>query len=61
MHVDIEKLFNAMKQHFALGSHSLHGPEHWIRVEQNGVEMAPLNGADETVVRLFAIFHALIN
>lgn len=37
--------------------HSIHGPAHWRRVEQNGLALAKLNGADPDVVRLFALFH----
>jgi uncharacterized protein len=38
-------------------AHSLHGPDHWARVERNGVYLARRCGADELVVRLFALFH----
>lgn len=37
--------------------HNVHGLEHWARVERNGVYIARANGADERVVRLFALFH----
>ena len=37
--------------------HSIHGPAHWRRVEQNGLALAKLNDADIDVVRLFALFH----
>ncbi len=36
---------------------SVHGPEHWRRVERNGLLLAGRTGADITVVRLFALFH----
>ena len=42
---------------FACGGHSVHGPPHWKRVEDVGLELARESGADETVVRLFAILH----
>ena len=42
---------------FACGSLSVHGPAHWSRVENAGLELARETGADETVVRLFAILH----
>ena len=42
---------------FACGSHSVHGLPHWKRVEKTGLELAAETGADETVVRLFAILH----
>lgn len=34
-----------------------HGLAHWSQVESNGLLLAPLTGADVTVVRLFALFH----
>jgi uncharacterized protein len=42
---------------FELGSHSLHGPSHWKRVEKNGLLIAEETGADKRVITLFAIFH----
>jgi len=35
----------------------LHDPEHWRRVELNGLLIAPHSGALVDVVRLFAVFH----
>ena len=43
--------------HFPAGKHSIHGPAHWLRVERNGLLLAARSGADETIVRLFALFH----
>ena len=42
---------------FSCDRHSPHGPDHWRRVETVGVELCAATGADETVVRLFAILH----
>ncbi|HOF87616.1 MAG TPA: hypothetical protein PLZ36_05860 [Armatimonadota bacterium] len=42
---------------FALGTHSLHGPDHWRRVERHAVALAAGNGGHLVVVRLFAVFH----
>jgi uncharacterized protein len=42
---------------FACGMHSIHGPSHWTRVEKAGLDLARETGADETVVRLFAVLH----
>lgn len=39
------------------GEESLHGPDHWRRVEANGLGLAPATDADPDVVRLFALFH----
>lgn len=38
-------------------AHSVHGPDHWRRVERNGCVLAARTGANITVVRLFALFH----
>lgn len=37
--------------------HGIHGPQHWARVERNGLYLAKESGADERVVSLFALFH----
>jgi uncharacterized protein len=42
---------------FHLPDHSVHGPEHWRRVERNGLWLATRTGADVAVVRLFALVH----
>ena len=55
--IDFEHILQTMTQHSAVGPFSIHGPEHWARVEQNGLRIANRNGADTTVVRLFALFH----
>lgn len=34
-----------------------HGVIHWARVQENGLKIAELNGADTEVVKLFALFH----
>lgn len=36
---------------------TVHGIDHWNQVEANALLLLPHTGADETVVRLFAIFH----
>lgn len=35
----------------------IHGLNHWRAVEANGVLLSAQNGANERVIRLFAIFH----
>ncbi|MCW0218423.1 MAG: hypothetical protein OJI67_08895, partial [Prosthecobacter sp.] len=37
--------------------YSVHGPDHWKRVERNALILATRTGAKVHVVRLFAIFH----
>lgn len=41
----------------AVHPHSVHGPDHWRRVERNGLILATRTGAIVPVVRLFALFH----
>ncbi|WP_051946620.1 hypothetical protein [Verrucomicrobium sp. BvORR106] len=36
---------------------SVHGPDHWRRVERNALILATRTGANIDVVRLFALFH----
>lgn len=42
---------------FALAPGSVHGPDHWLRVRENGLRLAQLTGADPVVVTWFAILH----
>src|SRR5262249_46864982 len=37
--------------------YSVHGPDHWRRVERNACVLAARTGAVVPVVRLFALFH----
>lgn len=37
--------------------YSIHGPDHWLRVERNACVLASKTGARVPVVRLFALFH----
>ena len=55
--IDWERLSSLIARQFAPGPSSIHGPDHWRRVEANGLLIARENGADETVIRLFALFH----
>ena len=57
MQIDYSAIWKQNTAHFLLGEWSLHGPNHWRNVELNGLQLCQLNGADETVVRLFAVFH----
>lgn len=54
---DFEELGKRVADQFALGSHSIHGPSHWRRVESNGLWLADRSGGDLFIVRLFAWFH----
>jgi uncharacterized protein len=57
MSTDWQELWKFVVAQFPCGSDSIHGPEHWRRVERNGVWLATSTGADLVVVRLFALFH----
>lgn len=46
-----------MAGRFRLGEQSIHGPAHWERVERHAVALATHGGGDQTIVRLFALFH----
>jgi uncharacterized protein len=54
---DLEAVRRYVESIFACGSHSVHGPSHWERVEKNALEIAQETGADEITVRLFAMLH----
>jgi uncharacterized protein len=55
--IPFESLWNRVAAHFAGQGLSFHGPEHWRRVERNGLLLARQTGANVNIVRLFALFH----
>ena len=57
MQVDWEGLWRELTAHFVLGANSIHGPEHWRRVERYGIYLAEKSEGNVLVVRLFAVFH----
>jgi uncharacterized protein len=57
MEIDWDALLAHLAGRFALEKGSIHGPEHWGRVERHGVQLAGHHGGDILVVRLFALFH----
>jgi|SRR5678815_1071610 len=54
---DFNKLWQLVTNQFHAAVYSVHGPDHWRRVERNGLLLATRTGADIAVVRLFALFH----
>jgi uncharacterized protein len=50
-------LWKHVASEFKGPSRSIHGIHHWQRVERFGAQIAAASGADESVVRLFALFH----
>ena len=55
--INYDDLWDHAKSIFQCGLNSIHGPNHWESVEENGLEIGNLVGADITVVKLFAIYH----
>ena len=56
--IDWPELWALATRTFALGPHSLHGPDHWQRVERNALEIASADATTDVVlVRLFAVLH----
>ena len=56
MNLDFNKIWERVVNNFHRET-KLHGPDHWRRVEENGLRIAAHSGAVVEVVRLFAIFH----
>ena len=54
---NFQSLWEEIAAPFARRANALHGPEHWRRVERNGLLLAARTGANTDVVRLFALFH----
>ena len=52
-----DDLLNFLKQHYELDWYGLHGYYHWVRVRENGLRLAQINGANAKVVELFAFTH----
>lgn len=57
MQNDHQRLWQKVIAQLVCDRDSIHGPEHWRRVERNGVLLASRTGAVVEVVRLFAVFH----
>jgi uncharacterized protein len=57
MSIDYPHLWSIVSEQFHGGWLGLHGPSHWKRVERNGSVLASRTGANESVVKLFALFH----
>jgi len=56
--IDFEAVQHYVTEHGPGAKSLLHGASHWHRVEQSGLYLAArTHGADETVIRLFSLFH----
>lgn len=54
---DYPAILSVIVDGYTLPLTGYHGLLHWARVWENGLRVASENGADEEVVRLFALFH----
>ena len=58
MPIDFSRLWDYVIESCPRDLYSVHGPDHWRRVERNGLILASQTpGAVPEIVRLFAIFH----
>lgn len=57
MSIEFERLWQIVTEQFHGPEYSVHAPDHWRRVERNGLLLSTRTGADIVVVRLFALFH----
>lgn len=55
--VDLEAVWYRVLEDTSVEHSSIHGPDHWARVERNGLYVAQKTGANQTIVQLFAVFH----
>lgn len=55
--IDFLALWKLASEEFKLDLASIHGLNHWRRVEGFALQMAQINGADEEIARIFAIIH----
>jgi len=51
------ELIRIIRRQYHLPWSGIHGVAHWARVLENGVRLAERTGANQRVVRLFAVFH----
>jgi uncharacterized protein len=51
------ELIDHIRETYRLNWNGLHGWAHWVRVWENGLRLAQLNGANQKVVALFAFTH----
>ena len=52
-----DDLLEFLKSNYQLNWYGLHGFNHWVRVRENGLRMAALNGANRKIIELFAFTH----
>ena len=57
MDIDYKKVAETILAQYQLPIFGRHGVSHWARVYEGGLKLCEKTGADETIVRLFALFH----
>ena len=55
--MNLEAVWERVLKETSVNYYSIHGPKHWAHVERNGLYIAEKTGADQTIVKLFALFH----
>jgi len=55
--MEIIPLLNNISEQYILHPNGAHGLSHWGRVLENGLRLAEVEGGDQNVITLFAIFH----
>lgn len=55
--MNLEAVWSRVLKDTPIGYYTVHGPNHWARVERNGLYIAEKTGANKTIVQLFAVFH----
>jgi hypothetical protein len=52
-----KELQKILENEYQLNWNGIHGFPHWVRVRENGLRLAKINGANSDVVELFAFIH----
>ena len=53
----LRTIFDLVSKQFSLSKLSDHGPDHWHRVEEVGLELAKETNADTEIISMFALLH----
>ncbi len=52
--IELQKI---LKHAYRLNWNGIHGFSHWVRVRENGLRLAKINGANANIIELFAFLH----
>ena len=53
----LSRLVERIKSDTSIWASDIHGVSHWVRVEENGLMLADVTGADRSIVTYFAYIH----